>query len=81
MGDNDLTGVMPDEVCALRVPFGQLSDLVTDCAGETPQVVCPCCSACTGGPQAIELPIDLTEKLPINFTLADEAMRTFNGTP
>lgn len=79
MNDNDLTGVMPDEVCALRTP-GVLSVLVTDCAGENPEVICTCCSTgCTGGLE--ELPIDLTEKLSINFTLADEAMRTFNGTP
>ncbi len=84
MSANDLTGVMPDEVCALRnntVPPGVLGVLVTDCAGDPPEVVCPCCSTCSGGTQAIQLPIDLTEKLPINFTLADEAMRTSNGTP
>ena len=83
MSDNDITGEMPDEVCALRTP-GLLSVLVTDCAGENPEVICTCCSSCAGGLQLQEangMPIDLTAKLPINFTLADEAMRTFNGTP
>ena len=81
---------MLDEVCALRnntIPPGApggLSVLVADCAGENPEVICTCCSSCAGGLQLQEangMPIDLTAKLPINFTLADEAMRTFNGTP
>ena len=82
MSEDEFTGVMPEEVCALRndtEPPGNLELLVTDCAGESenpePEVICTCCSSCTGGP---ELPIDLTEKLPINFTVA---MRASNDTP
>ncbi|KAL9179949.1 hypothetical protein ACHAXT_007919 [Thalassiosira profunda] len=46
---NDLTGTMPEEVCALRnntSPPGVLGVLVTDCAGDPPEVECPCCSSC-----------------------------------
>mmetsp|Transcript_23661 Transcript_23661/g.40407 ORF Transcript_23661/g.40407 Transcript_23661/m.40407 type:complete len:545 (+) Transcript_23661:54-1688(+) len=49
LSDNDLTGVMPTEVCELRnntSPPGVLGVLVTDCAGNPPEVVCPCCSSC-----------------------------------
>jgi len=46
---NDLTGEMPEEVCANRnntVPPGVLGVLVTDCAGPDPEVECACCSSC-----------------------------------
>ena len=49
LSDNDITGVMPSEVCALRnntSPPGVLGVLVTDCGGEDPKVDCPCCSSC-----------------------------------
>ena len=49
LSENDLTGVMPPEVCALRnttSPPGVLGVLVTDCAGDAPPVSCPCCSSC-----------------------------------
>lgn len=49
LSDNDLTGVMPEEVCALRnnsATPGDLGVLVTDCAGNPPKVNCPCCSSC-----------------------------------
>eukprot|EP00984_Skeletonema_dohrnii_P014872 scaffold6346_cov75-Skeletonema_dohrnii-CCMP3373.AAC.2 len=38
----DLSGSMPDEICALRTdadPAGQLSVLVADCGGATPEPV------------------------------------------
>jgi hypothetical protein len=44
---NDLTGTMPSEICALRSQ--NLIQLIADCAGDTPKVVCPqpsCCSFC-----------------------------------
>ena len=44
MSDNDLTGTMPAEVCALRnntSPPGVLGVLVTDCGGDAPKVDCP----------------------------------------
>lgn len=46
---NDLSGVMPAEVCANRnttTPPGVLGVLVTDCAGQNPEVQCECCSSC-----------------------------------
>lgn len=46
---NELTGEMPEEVCARRnntVPPGVLGVLVTDCAGPDPEVECACCSSC-----------------------------------
>mmetsp|Transcript_15145 Transcript_15145/g.32876 ORF Transcript_15145/g.32876 Transcript_15145/m.32876 type:complete len:500 (-) Transcript_15145:373-1872(-) len=49
LSENDITGEMPTEVCALRNntgPSGVLGVLVTDCAGDDPEVVCPCCSSC-----------------------------------
>lgn len=49
LSDNDLTGEMPAEVCSLRnntSPAGKLGVLVTDCAGSSPEVSCPCCSSC-----------------------------------
>jgi len=39
--DNDFTGTMPDEVCQLSA-----TDLISDCAGVNPEVVCNCCSQC-----------------------------------
>jgi len=45
--DNNLTGAMPPQVCALRNGF--LQQLTADCAGSTPQVTCKfpeCCTAC-----------------------------------
>jgi len=50
LSDNDLTGVMPTEVCELRnntSPPSLLSVLETDCAGNPPEVTCPCCSSCS----------------------------------
>ena len=74
LNDNDFSGSLPFEVCALRENNDNESpgQLVADCAGETPKVECDCCTSCTSGGE--ELPIDLTEKLPIN-------LRTSNGTP
>jgi len=49
LSENDFTGEMPDEVCALRnntSPPGVLGVLVTDCQGNDPEVICPCCSSC-----------------------------------
>ena len=46
---NEITGTMPAQVCALRnntSPPGVLGVLVTDCAGDPPEVTCPCCSSC-----------------------------------
>lgn len=50
--DNNLTGDMPPSICALRA--NKLEDLWVDCAGSTPEVVCPvpavdeqpCCTSC-----------------------------------
>jgi hypothetical protein len=49
LSSTDLTGAMPDEVCANRNttnPPGNLGVLVSDCAGNTPKVDCSCCSSC-----------------------------------
>eukprot|EP00985_Skeletonema_marinoi_P012243 scaffold5872_cov152-Skeletonema_marinoi.AAC.3 len=46
-----LSGSMPNEICALRtdaVPAGQLSALIADCGGATPEVSCSCCTFCHG---------------------------------
>ena len=44
---DEFTGVMPEEVCALRRL--SLIELVADCAGEIPKVECDCCTKCTDG--------------------------------
>lgn len=49
LSSTDLTGAMPDEVCANRNttnPPGNLGVLVSDCAGNIPKVDCSCCSSC-----------------------------------
>jgi hypothetical protein len=38
---NELTGTVPQEVCDLN-----LVDLVTDCGGDPPEIVCTCCTFC-----------------------------------
>ena len=43
--DNDLTGTMPDSICALRTPDGMLEDLWADC-GDPAEVTCTCCTQC-----------------------------------
>lgn len=44
MHDNNLTGTVPKEVCKLK-----LKELVVDCLGPTPEVVCDCCTICCRG--------------------------------
>ncbi|KAL7521329.1 hypothetical protein ACHAWX_006010, partial [Stephanocyclus meneghinianus] len=49
LSDTNLSGTMPDEVCANRNntnPPGNLGVLVSDCAGNPPPVVCTCCTSC-----------------------------------
>lgn len=44
---NELTGEMPDSICALR--DSSLESLFADCAGDPPEIICPvptCCTAC-----------------------------------
>jgi len=43
---NDFTGVMPSEVCSLRIPNGLVVALTADCFGNPPQLSCTCCTAC-----------------------------------
>jgi hypothetical protein len=46
--DNDLTGIMPSSICALRTPAGMLEDLWADCEvidGQA-EVLCECCTQC-----------------------------------
>lgn len=48
--DNDLTGTMPESICALRAPAGMLEDLWADCDNASgPEVTCPCCTQCVFG--------------------------------
>jgi hypothetical protein len=46
--NNDLTGAMPEAICALRDESGgKLTSLATDCkANPTPEVECLCCTCC-----------------------------------
>ena len=46
--DNDLTGDMPESICALRTPAGMLEDLWADCddSSGTAEVTCSCCTQC-----------------------------------
>ena len=46
--DNQISGTMPDSICALRSDF-ILDDLWTDCSGESPEIECDfpeCCNRC-----------------------------------
>jgi Leucine-rich repeat (LRR) protein len=43
---NELTGIMPASICAIRPSGGILDDLWTDCLGPDPEVECDCCSQC-----------------------------------
>jgi hypothetical protein len=42
--DNNLTGRVPKEVCNLK-----LQDLIVDCLGPQPEVLCDCCTICCRG--------------------------------
>jgi len=42
--DNDLVGRVPDEICRLG-----LEELVVDCLGPRPEVICTCCTKCCRG--------------------------------
>lgn len=43
----DMVGTMPEEICALLVDNGGgLMHLWADCGGNTPEVVCDCCTQC-----------------------------------
>jgi hypothetical protein len=44
--ENELTGIMPASICAIRPLGGILDDLWTDCLGPNPEVQCDCCSQC-----------------------------------
>jgi hypothetical protein len=44
--ENELTGIMPASICAIRPTGGILDDLWTDCLGVDPEVECDCCSQC-----------------------------------
>jgi len=48
--ENELTGVMPPEICANRnntTPPGNLKFLESDCDEPSPAVECSCCTFCT----------------------------------
>ena len=44
--ENELTGIMPASICAIRFGGGMLDDLWTDCLGVDPEVECDCCTQC-----------------------------------
>ena len=48
--NNDITGMMPPSICALRSQNGILENLWSDCSAadsEMPKVECECCTQCT----------------------------------
>jgi hypothetical protein len=44
--NNDLIGEVPKDVCAIET----LRDVWADCGGDTPEVVCTCCTTCCPSP-------------------------------
>ena len=42
MENNNLGGSVPNEVCAIA----KLADVWADCGGQTPEILCECCSTC-----------------------------------
>ena len=44
---NEFTGVMPEEVCYLKIQ-NNLNVLWADCGDDQPQVSCSCCTECFG---------------------------------
>ena len=46
--NNDITGVMPSSICALRgrEEDNDLARLTADCGGDPPQIECDCCTDC-----------------------------------
>uniref|UniRef100_A0A7S4VGA5 L domain-like protein n=1 Tax=Ditylum brightwellii TaxID=49249 RepID=A0A7S4VGA5_9STRA len=47
---NFLSGIMPDSVCSLFPPLGNLETLTSDCGPMIPLIECDCCTECFDGP-------------------------------
>lgn len=44
--ESGVTGVMPESVCDLLQPAGNLSSLIADCREPNPNIICNCCTDC-----------------------------------
>mmetsp|Transcript_20437 Transcript_20437/g.31161 ORF Transcript_20437/g.31161 Transcript_20437/m.31161 type:complete len:731 (+) Transcript_20437:117-2309(+) len=42
--ENDITGTLPESICSLK-DF-DLQELVSDCSGSKPEILCTCCTKC-----------------------------------
>ena len=78
--NSNLTGTMPDSICANRIWLGgQLRHLWADCGeGEGfPKVVCSCCTRCFAGPTGAPTtsPAPSISSMPVDGCLMDTATR------